>query len=272
MAYVAVTSLMETLHLHFLQSQPCFPLQHKQQILSLHENLGFLQQILAKSEIAYGYDNSAMKRLEAEMRDVAFKAKESIEMELSNIYIQSSSIEEACLLRLHGIFKQAVKQTDYLKKKLIKIKSKHQFAKSSSLLGAVTSLKETLHLNFLQSQSRLPLIYEWKVISLHRNLCFLQESLKKSEIITYDDAWVMKDLEGEMRDVAFEAKKRIQMELTTIYLANGWTKNLAYLLRLHEIFNEAIKQTDYVKKKLIEIKSEMQLAKGPSQGERITDV
>ncbi|XP_031091171.1 putative late blight resistance protein homolog R1A-10 [Ipomoea triloba] len=133
MAYAAVTSLMGTLHLHFLQSQPRLPLPDKQQIVSsLHEILAFLQESLEKSEI--GDDNLAMKDLEAEMRDVAFKAEERIEMELSSIYLQSSSTE-ACLLRLDGILKQAVKQTDYLKKKLIKIKSKQQFAKGPSILG-----------------------------------------------------------------------------------------------------------------------------------------
>nr|GLL39875.1 putative late blight resistance protein homolog R1B-13 [Ipomoea trifida] len=133
MAYAAVTSLKGTLHLHFLQSQPRLPLKCKQEILnSLHENLCFLQEILEKSEIAY--NNSATKDLEAEMRDVAFKAEERIEMELSNLYLQSSSIE-ACLLRLHGIFKQAVKQTDYLKKKFIKIQSEQQFAKGPSITG-----------------------------------------------------------------------------------------------------------------------------------------
>ncbi|XP_031091499.1 putative late blight resistance protein homolog R1A-4 [Ipomoea triloba] len=133
MAYAAVTSLMETLNLHFLQSQPRFPLQHKQQIVSLHQNLGFLQEILEKSEMAY--NKSGMKDLEADMRDIAFKAEERIEMELSNIYLQSSSIEEVCLFRLHGILNEAVKQTDYLKKKLNKIKSKQQFAKGPSILG-----------------------------------------------------------------------------------------------------------------------------------------
>ncbi|XP_031091537.1 putative late blight resistance protein homolog R1A-10 [Ipomoea triloba] len=133
MAYAAVTSLKGTLYLHFLQSQPCFPLKDNQEIVnSLYENLGFLQKIPEKSEIAY--NNSALKDLEAEMRDVAFEAEEMIEMELSNIYLQSSSIE-ACLLRLDGIFKQAVKQTDYLKKKLIEIQSEDQFAKGPSITG-----------------------------------------------------------------------------------------------------------------------------------------
>nr|GME15207.1 putative late blight resistance protein homolog R1A-4 [Ipomoea batatas] len=153
MAYAAITSLKGTLYLHFLQSQPCLPLIYKPKVVSLlrnnlgflleivyalHKNLGFLQDILEKSEITIGYDNSAMKRLEAEMRDVAFKAEERIEMELSNIYLQSSSIEEVCLFRLHGILNEAVKQTDYLKKKLIKIQKlfEHYNMQSFILRGA----------------------------------------------------------------------------------------------------------------------------------------
>nr|GMD52462.1 Retrovirus-related Pol polyprotein from transposon TNT 1-94 [Ipomoea batatas] len=76
MAYAAVTSLMGTLSQHFLQPQPRLPLQYKKQILSLHQNLGFLQEVLEKSEIAYAYDNSAMKDLEAQIRDVACKAED----------------------------------------------------------------------------------------------------------------------------------------------------------------------------------------------------
>ncbi|XP_031091188.1 putative late blight resistance protein homolog R1B-16 [Ipomoea triloba] len=135
--------------------------------------------------------------------------------------------------------------------------------------AAVTSLKGTLHLHFLQSQPRLPLMYKPKMVSLHRNLSFLQESREKSEM-DYDDAGVMKDVEAEIRDAAFEAEERIEMELTNIYLeAKGWAKRVACLLRLHEIFIQAVKQTDYLKKKLINIQSEKQLAKGPSQSERM---
>nr|GMD33031.1 putative late blight resistance protein homolog R1A-10 isoform X1 [Ipomoea batatas] len=58
------------------------------------------------------------------------------------------------------------------------------------------------------------------------------------------------------------------MELRSIYLAKGWTKRIrikASLLRLGGILNEAVKETDNLKKKLIKI-SAKQLAKGPSQG------
>ncbi|XP_019164457.1 PREDICTED: putative disease resistance protein At1g50180 [Ipomoea nil] len=127
--------------------------------------------------------------------------------------------------------------------------------------AAVTSLKGTLHLHFLQPQPRLPLPDNQEILkSLHQNLDFLQQVLEKSAI---------KDFEAEMRDVAFKAEKGIEMELTTIYLAKGLTKRnhiKASLKRLRGIFNEAVKQTDYIKKKLIKM-SEKQLANGPSQDE-----
>ncbi|XP_031092720.1 putative late blight resistance protein homolog R1A-10 [Ipomoea triloba] len=131
--------------------------------------------------------------------------------------------------------------------------------------AAVTSLMGTLSLHFLQPQPRLPIQYKQQIVSLHGNLGFIQEIFEKSEI-AYDDVGAMKDVEAEIRDAAFEAEERIELELTTIYLeAKGWTKRLACLLRLHGIFKQAVKQTDYLKKKLIKITSEKQLAKGPSQ-------
>ncbi|XP_019154253.1 PREDICTED: putative disease resistance RPP13-like protein 3 [Ipomoea nil] len=141
---------------------------------------------------------------------------------------------------------------------------------SQMAYAAVTSLKGTLHLHFLQSQPRLPLQHNQKILnSLHENLGFLQQVLEKSEI-AYNNAG-MKDLEAEIRDVAFKAEEMIEMELSSIYLAKGWTKRIrikASLLRLREIFTKAVNQTDYLKKELIKI-SEKQLANGPSQGERM---
>nr|GME03673.1 putative late blight resistance protein homolog R1A-4 [Ipomoea batatas] len=178
MAYAAVTSLKGTLHLHFLQSQPRFPLQHKQEIVnSLHENLGFLQEILEKTEIS-AYDNSVMKDLQAQIRDVAFKAEEKIEMELTTIYPARGWTKRLpCLLRLHGIFNEAVKQTNYLKKKLIKIKSKEQFAKGPSILGRMR--QRGLLLGSTSSQPADP---ERNLSVVHRNL----------ETLSWLDSWLCK--------------------------------------------------------------------------------
>nr|GMD31430.1 putative late blight resistance protein homolog R1A-10 [Ipomoea batatas] len=140
---------------------------------------------------------------------------------------------------------------------------------SQMAYAAVTSLKGTLHLHFLQSQPRLPLPHKPEILnSLHENLGSLQEILEKSEIPNDNSA--MKGLEAEIRDVLFKAEERIEMELSSIYLAKGRWKRLrikASLLKLRGIFNQAVTQTDYLKKKLI--KSEKQLAKGPSQDERM---
>ncbi|XP_031091146.1 putative late blight resistance protein homolog R1B-17 [Ipomoea triloba] len=209
MAYAAVTSLMETLSLNFLQSEPPFPLEDleaqirddanqnlgllqqileaqmremdvdessskrlrikaclprfhgkqqltwdsilltswlsevvevKQKIVSLHQNLGLLQQSLEKSEIACR-DARVMKDLEAQIRDASFKAEERIEMELSAIYLAKGKGDSlhiaACLLRLHEIFKEAEKQTDYQRNELIRIQIECQQLAKVSLLGRI---------------------------------------------------------------------------------------------------------------------------------------
>ncbi|XP_019154379.1 PREDICTED: putative late blight resistance protein homolog R1B-16 isoform X2 [Ipomoea nil] len=104
-----------------------------------------------------------------------------------------------------------------------------------------------------------------KIVFLHQNLGLLQQSVEKSEI-PYDDARVrvMKDLEAQIRDASFNAEERIEMQLTAIYLAKDSLHVTACLLRLHQIFNEAEKQTNYHRNKLIRIRRRglLQLVKG----------
>ncbi|XP_031090745.1 putative disease resistance protein At1g59780 isoform X2 [Ipomoea triloba] len=319
MAYAAVTSLMETLSLHFLQSQPRFPLEDleaqirlgnenvgllqqileaqitekeesskrlrikacfprdygkqqlawdttllnsqlkevgevKQKIVSLHQNLGLLQQSLDKSEIPY--DARVMKDLEAKIRDASFKLEERIEMELSAIYLAKDSLRiTACLLRLHQIFNEAQKQIGY------------QIRDGNENLGLLQQLvnaqifemgldEETSSLKkaYQQQQHRL----KEKMVSFSQNLGLLQHILE----IGNDDAArvAMKSLWGEMRDYeryfSIKAQEWIEMELTTFYLAKDSLLHItACLLRLHQIFIEAQKQTDYHKNELIRIQT-----------------
>nr|GLL36209.1 putative late blight resistance protein homolog R1B-14 isoform X3 [Ipomoea trifida] len=206
MAYAAVTSLMETLSLNFLQSQPPFPLEDlaAQVRDDANENLGLLQQIL-----------------EAEMRKMELDEASS-----KGWRKQRLPRIKACLPRLYGN-KQLAWDTVLL----------------TSRLREVVEVKQ-------------------KIVSLHQNLGLLQQSLEKSEIACHDAE--MKHLEAQIRDASFKAEERIEMELTTIYLAKGMMRlrKTACLLRLHEIFNEAEKQTDYHRNELIRIQTEyQQLAK-----------
>ncbi|XP_031091433.1 putative late blight resistance protein homolog R1A-10 [Ipomoea triloba] len=250
MAYAAITSLMETLSLHFLQSQPRFPLEDlEEQIRDGNENLGLLQQIL---EIGND-DGGTMKDgedAEAEMREMGLD--------------EASSSIKACLPRLHGIFN---KQTEYYpkKKKLIKSEKLQQLADLDANEKIVYG-KQQLAWDTILLTSRLREMAEvkQKIVSLHQNLGLLQESLEKSEI-AYDDARVrvMKDLEAQIRDASFKLEEMIEMELSAIYLAKDSRLHVtACLLRLHQIFNEAQKQTDYHRNELIRIQTEyQQLAK-----------
>nr|GMD36325.1 putative late blight resistance protein homolog R1B-16 isoform X1 [Ipomoea batatas] len=268
MAYAAVTSLMETLSLHFLQSEPGLPLEDLEaQIIDGNENLGLLQQI-----IEIGNDDAgAMKYAEAKMR-----------------------LDEASSSKgVHGIFNyEAVKQTDYYpnKKKLIKSEKLQQLAdleaqirdaKYENLgvlkqileariremeLDEEASSKQHLAWDTILLTSRLREMAELKqkIVSLHQNLGLLQQSLEKSEIACNDArVRVMKDLEAQIRDASFKLEERIEMELSAIYLAKDSRLHLtACLLRLHQIFHEAQKQTDYHMNELIRIQThEYQLAK-----------
>ncbi|XP_031091155.1 putative late blight resistance protein homolog R1B-16 [Ipomoea triloba] len=183
MAYAAVTSLMETLSLHFLQSQPGSPLEH------LDEQLR--------------YGNEKIVRLQQILEDMAA-------MELHEAYSNLSCIK-ACLFR---------------------------------------EAAEIKH----------------KMVSFHETLGFLRETLEKSQICYDNNAGAMKDLEAEMRDVLFGAEEWIEMELTSIYLEKDRLYITVWLLRLHEIFIEVEKMTDYLKNQLL-----IRLAKASSQNKRITD-
>ncbi|XP_019154392.1 PREDICTED: uncharacterized protein LOC109150864 isoform X2 [Ipomoea nil] len=217
MAYAAVTSLMETLYLHFLQSQPRLPIEDLEaQIRDGNENLGLLQQIVV-----------------AEMR----------EMELDEEASSKRLRIKACFPRLHGIFNnEAIKQTDYYpkKKKLIKSEKLLQLAdleaqirdanENLGLLQQIVEaemremeLDEKVSSKCVRIKACFPRLYgkqqaardstlltsrlremaevKQKIVSLHENLGLLQQSLEKSEI-PYDDARVrvMKDLEAQIRD------------------------------------------------------------------------
>ncbi|XP_031091896.1 putative late blight resistance protein homolog R1A-10 [Ipomoea triloba] len=92
-------------------------------MVSLQENLGLLKDILQKSDVA-----GAMKDLEAEIRDVWLK-EERIEIDLTTISLAKQSLLHltACLLsRLHQIFIEAKKQTDYHRNELIRIQT-HEY-------------------------------------------------------------------------------------------------------------------------------------------------
>ncbi|XP_019182622.1 PREDICTED: putative disease resistance protein RGA1, partial [Ipomoea nil] len=96
MAFAAVTILMDTLHQHFLQLTPRFPLRNKTKVRLLYKHLSSLQTSL-EQDFNMGECDEAIKALEAQMRDVSIELRFQIEHHLTLFYIGKSM-----KLRLHS--------------------------------------------------------------------------------------------------------------------------------------------------------------------------
>nr|GMD82821.1 putative disease resistance RPP13-like protein 3 [Ipomoea batatas] len=96
MAFAAVTILMDTLHQHFLQPTPRFPLRNKTKVKLLYKHLSSLQTSL-EQDFKVGECDEAMKALEAQVRDVSIELRFQIEEELGLFYLGKSM-----KLRLHS--------------------------------------------------------------------------------------------------------------------------------------------------------------------------
>nr|GMD80152.1 putative disease resistance RPP13-like protein 3 [Ipomoea batatas] len=96
MAFAAVTILMDTLHQHFLQPTPRFPLRNKTKVRLLYKHLSSLQTSL-EQDFKVGECDEALKALEAQMRDVSIELRFQIEEELRLFYLGKSM-----KLRLHS--------------------------------------------------------------------------------------------------------------------------------------------------------------------------
>nr|GMD17950.1 putative disease resistance RPP13-like protein 3 [Ipomoea batatas] len=98
MAFGAVTILMDTLHQHFLQPTPLFPLRNKTKVSSLYSNLSSLQTSLEQGfDFKLGEYDEPIKGLEAQLRDVSVELRFQIEHELRLFYLGKSM-----KLRLHS--------------------------------------------------------------------------------------------------------------------------------------------------------------------------
>nr|GMD78966.1 putative disease resistance RPP13-like protein 3 [Ipomoea batatas] len=97
-AFGAVTILMDTLHQHFLQPTPLFPLRNKTKVKLLYKNLSSLQTSLEEDlGFRVGEYDEAMKGLEAQLRDVSVELRFQIEHQLRLFYLGKSM-----KLRLHS--------------------------------------------------------------------------------------------------------------------------------------------------------------------------
>ncbi|XP_019183863.1 PREDICTED: putative late blight resistance protein homolog R1B-17 [Ipomoea nil] len=110
MACVAVTCLMRTIELEFLQSNPRLMFQDTQHIKSLHEKLGLLLMFLDESDKKADY-NEELNEVTAKIRQVAVQAEYDIEAELIEEIIHHQTVDQT-LWRVLEDVEQLIEMTE----------------------------------------------------------------------------------------------------------------------------------------------------------------
>ncbi|XP_019155095.1 PREDICTED: putative late blight resistance protein homolog R1A-10 [Ipomoea nil] len=111
MACVALSSLMRTIELDFLNPGRSAIVEDEEQVKHLYQSLGFLEEFLDKSK-----DNVAVKKLEPKIKDLVFQIEDRIEKELETIHGETYSEpqRQKAQRRLPSTLKQAIRDTEDL--------------------------------------------------------------------------------------------------------------------------------------------------------------
>ncbi|XP_031131684.1 putative late blight resistance protein homolog R1A-3 [Ipomoea triloba] len=157
MACVAVTSLVRTLELEFMQPQLRPIVQDKglisgneELIRSLHQKLiNLMEQLDDHEQRIHGVE--AIKRLETKLRDVAFRVEDEIEFLIADLYVKNTPLDRINLRNfhrpkgksrpychnLHLILQRAIKDINPIEEKLVIVKNKYK--RVTDLQGTNTS-------------------------------------------------------------------------------------------------------------------------------------
>ncbi|XP_019178872.1 PREDICTED: disease resistance protein RPP13-like [Ipomoea nil] len=127
MACVAVTSLVRTLELEFMQPQLRPIVQDKglisgneELIRSLRQKLiNLMEQLDDNVQRIHGVE--AIKRLETKLRDVAFRVEDEIEFHIADLYVENTPLDRRNLHRAKG-----KRHINPIEEKLVEVKSKYK--------------------------------------------------------------------------------------------------------------------------------------------------
>nr|GMD81496.1 putative disease resistance RPP13-like protein 3 [Ipomoea batatas] len=268
-AFGAVTILMDTLHQHFLQPTPLFPLRNKTKVSSLYRNLSSLRTSL-EHDFKVGACDEAVKALEAQMRDVSVELRFQIEYELRLFYLGKSM-----KLRLHSA------------QKLLPILS-------GAIKGGIESMDFNCVMEILRKHFTLPVsgmpphIYK-RVKSFcrqHQRFLYGKQYEEKSEDDEQDSdddeecRLVMRYFIGPVWRVSSQIKKKvkscfrrerkidrrrymllykaesvIRQEVRASYLNKYMKQRIQATQRIRQLFIQGISLTSYIKKDMLKVKN-----------------
>ncbi|XP_031097415.1 putative disease resistance RPP13-like protein 3 isoform X2 [Ipomoea triloba] len=227
MAFAAVTILMDTLHQHFLQPTPRFPLRNKTKVKSLYKNFSSLQTSL-QQDLKAGENDEAIQGLEAQLRDVSVEIRFQIEHQLRLFYLG-----KAMKVRLHS----AQKLLPLLNLAIKDIKAMD--------FGSILSILRLLPEHFMLPVSRMPAHMKKRIKSFYKQHPFLFYNNYRN------DEWESKDIQRLWFYTFYKAESLISQELRAAYLQKYMKQRIGARQRIRQIFTLGIKLTSYLKKELL---------------------
>ncbi|XP_019189527.1 PREDICTED: putative late blight resistance protein homolog R1B-17 [Ipomoea nil] len=233
MAYVALTSLMATLELQFLQPIQRLSLHHHQPpIKSFFQNLSSLREFLDIFQF-----RSAPRDLETKIRDFSLEAEDNIETQLSNFLLLSKHTahqEEASQI-LCRILQEAAQNAA----ELLKITNIEKDGETQRKItcDAFTSLIREIRVEFVvQPALHVPASL---IESLIENISSLREFV---EISNFHGA-AIKDLATEIRDFAFKAKEDMEKQSWEVRYSRFTDKHKKLSNKLLQTLQEVAENT-----------------------------
>ncbi|XP_019181788.1 PREDICTED: putative disease resistance RPP13-like protein 3 [Ipomoea nil] len=249
-AFGAVTILMDTLHQHFLQPTPIFPLRNKTKVRLLYKNLSSLQTSL-EQDFKVGECDEAIKALEAQVRDVSVELRFQIEDQLRLFYLGKSM-----KLRLHSA------------QKLLPILNRA--IKGGSETMDFNSVMEILGKHFTLPVSGMPPHINKRVKSFcwqHQLFLYGKQSYHyeneseddeqdNDEQESKNEQQIDDEQETERRrNMLYEAESVIRQEVRASYLNKYMKQRIQATQRIRQLFIQGIKLTSYINKEMLNVKN-----------------
>nr|GMD82840.1 putative disease resistance RPP13-like protein 3 [Ipomoea batatas] len=224
-AFGAVTILMDTLHQHFLQPTPRFPLRNKTKAKLLYKNLSSLRTSL-EQDFKVGERDEAVKALEAQMRDVSVELRFQIEEELRLFYLGKSMklrlhSAQKLLPILNGAIKGGIETMDF--NSVMEILGKHFTLPVSGMPPHIYKRVKSFcrqHQRFLYGEPTYLFIRERK---------------------SNDDKAML----------LYEAESVIRQELRASYLNKYMKQRIQATQRIRQLFIQGISLTSNIKKEML---------------------
>ncbi|XP_031098061.1 putative late blight resistance protein homolog R1A-4 isoform X2 [Ipomoea triloba] len=273
MAFAAVTILMDTLHQHFPQPTPRFPLRNKTKVKLLYKHLSSLQTCL-EQDFKVGECDEAIKALEAQMRDVSVELRFQIEHQLRLFYLgKSMKVRLHSAQKLLPILNRAIKDIKTMDfDSMLRILPKHFMLPVS---GMPAHIKKRVKSFCTQHHT---IFYRHNIY--YKNLYRKEESNDEQESKDEQDSkdeeesedekesedeqeskdeqekkGELKSKDEQRRCMLYEAESIIRQELRASYLNKYMKQRIEARQRIRQIFTQGIKLTSYIKKELLKVKN-----------------